>query len=316
MASKRVPGDVQPILRPRPNIQRMGRYTISVPTELTGARSDQPASPDIVAYPESACRIDTSDQNIDGTGNCSVQDGKSIPFAESINAAITECVKARASFFGGVNQTAQSLKPALSLYTLMTVGGDPVVDAVISHPDFPVGERAPQRNKPALLAVLLAARPDTDLQRKWCSDWANVLIEAGYAGVQPEAFADWAADITLKQCKAEGRKRRREEKVKSTNPEILDTAKLPTKDDETSIAIGASTQIEKSAVRLELRLLNGEAVVGVESENLSEKEYSEIVNPSKCHSLQHIMKHIAGMLHKSTKTPKSEHYDVDGTLSF
>lgn len=141
----------------------------------------------------------------------------------NLSAAIAECSRSKPSFFTGLNQTVQALVPAYSLMKLMLLGGEAAVDQVLSHPEFSKRKRAPRRSNPALIAILLAATPETERERKWCSDWANLLIAAEYHDVHPGNFVGWASGITLSECKASVRRRNQE---RTTHPAMNIAGKL------------------------------------------------------------------------------------------
>lgn len=159
----------------------------------------------------------------------------------------------------------------------MKVGGDAVVDAAISHPDFPARERAPRRNNFALIAVLLAVRPQTAHQNKSCSDWANLLQEALLAGVLAKDFADWSSGISIKECKMEARKRRRAEK---THPDSEKTNCSSIELNKNSDVISPIFSQIKSVLptsRLEISLLCGEEKETTHSFELSSAAHEKVL---------------------------------------
>lgn len=197
-----------------------------------------------------------------------------LPLTIRTEAAISKCAQAESSFFNQLDQTGQALAPAFELLTLLLIGGDPAIDAVIRHPEFPARERAPQRRNLALIAVLLRARPRTKEQRKWCSDWATVLIEAAHLGIPVEGFAEWTAGVTLKHCKNEVRKRRRDEKKDVLERPVSDL-KLQTTGDIEADPFAKLTAAKQPY--LEIRLVNGSTIASTYPIVVSEQTCLTIV---------------------------------------
>ena len=83
----------------------------------------------------------------------------------------------------------------------MLKGGPKAVEQVLHSPKFPARERI-HRNKPALIALQLAARPRGEAQFKACSEYSPFLQCAALRQIPPEDLAERMASVKLKDAKA------------------------------------------------------------------------------------------------------------------
>lgn len=98
------------------------------------------------------------------------------------------------------------LTPAYRLALEIVCGGEPAFDLAVSRMPAGLRQRAPSREKPELLALQIAAKPETANQRKQCSALASLLMVARVKGLSAEAFPEWAADADLEECRTKAKR--------------------------------------------------------------------------------------------------------------
>ncbi|GJD30571.1 hypothetical protein PMNALOAF_1818 [Methylobacterium adhaesivum] len=98
------------------------------------------------------------------------------------------------------------LTPAYRLALEIVRGGAPAFDLAASRMSAGLRQRALSRDKPELLAVQVAAKPETSNQRKQCSALASLLMVARVKGLTVEAFPEWASDADLEECRAKAKR--------------------------------------------------------------------------------------------------------------
>src|SRR5215203_1826998 len=118
-------------------------------------------------------------------------------------------------FHGFGDKVNGALAAAYPVFLQLVNGGDEAVEAVLNHPDFPQRQRI-HRQKLALIALQLAAKPSDDAQHGLCSDYRNMLEYAALKQIEPGAFAERMSTITLKTCKDFVRGRAKERKQVSS----------------------------------------------------------------------------------------------------
>src|SRR4051794_39310551 len=107
----------------------------------------------------------------------------------------------RLLFHGWLEKVRGALNDAYAPYLHMLKGGPKAVEQVLRSPKFPARDRI-HRNKPALIALQLAARPRGEAQFKACSEYAPFLQCAALRQIPPEDFAERMASVKLKDAKA------------------------------------------------------------------------------------------------------------------
>jgi hypothetical protein len=130
----------------------------------------------------------------------------------SLEAAVEACAARPCFFDGWQTKVTNALADASRLYALLQEADDATIERVRRHPVFAGRARAPSTKNRALLAVLLTLKPEKEEHRKLASDYACMLIHAHEIGTRAEDFARVFETLTLKQCKAAVRAKRRAEK--------------------------------------------------------------------------------------------------------
>ena len=165
----------------------------------------------------------------DGGGVNFVQTETAKSASVFLESLLENCRKAASdgSIFRGFEATrTDRLCPAYELVCALACkldGTRVILDALASAR---VEAPPKAKKKPALLAVYLTCRPETEADRKKCSDWACLLILAGKRAVLPEAFRKWANDITVRDAKKECASARHKRPRMKRNFEI-DPVKFP-----------------------------------------------------------------------------------------
>ncbi|MER9463190.1 hypothetical protein NKI80_25240 [Mesorhizobium sp. M0387] len=113
----------------------------------------------------------------------------------------------------GWKEKVHSFAPPYRLYDEMLAGGSDAVDHVLADDFFQKNrERAPSRDKVALIAITVFVKPAKEDQSA-CSDYACVLEHAHDCRVPPGKLADWLLTTTLSRCKRVVRAKRKAEKI-------------------------------------------------------------------------------------------------------
>jgi len=165
-------------------------------------------------------------------------------------------------FFVGWYDKIRALTPAYPVYTLVLEGGEPAVKAVLSHPVFAGRQRAPSKNKQALLAVYLSAKPTTGEQRKLCSDWACILEWAADENVAVAEFAEWASRVKLKAAKAYVREKRRAARAMAKAANGHDPENQPNLDPDPGEA--SPSKVTGTERQLEVKLGDGSGSIAID----------------------------------------------------
>lgn len=186
-------------------------------------------------------------------------------FSQDVARADAEAVKVAEVFQNRRNAVIGALAASYPVY-LHLVADEDGYDELVAHSYYQAQraarERAPSRNKPAILAVQFVTRPQDEAERKKCSEYAYFLEFAEAKQIAPCDFAEDISQVSFKEAKAFVRKER--QKVRSG-----DTGKAgaePAHDNEKSALEStdipaASPDIEEArqpSFRIELRA-QGEA---------------------------------------------------------
>src|SRR3954452_19648451 len=129
-------------------------------------------------------------------------------------------------FHGWLEKVTGALNDAYAPYLHMLKGGPKAVEQVLRSPKFPARDRI-HRNKPALIALQLAARPRGEAQVKACSEYAPFLQCAALRQIPPEDFAERMASVKLKDAKATIRAERKAARSASRETGAPQTDEVP-----------------------------------------------------------------------------------------
>ncbi len=151
-------------------------------------------SPEITNGPNTQAQADTSS-------------GREQLLTEAMEACAS-CSVDVWSFDTWSDRIIRALWPAYRLFLVAREAGDAAIAALIAHPAFAGRKRAPRKNNPALLAVLLALKPKCKEDNKRASDYAAVLIQFGAEGIKADDFVEAMAATTLADCISKVRKAR------------------------------------------------------------------------------------------------------------
>ena len=132
----------------------------------------------------------------------------------------------RLLFYGWLEKVTGALNAAYAPYLHMLKGGPKAVEQVLRSPKFPARDKI-HRNKPALIALQLAARPRGEAQFKACSEYSPFLQCAALRRIPPEGFAERMASVKLKDAKASIRAVRQAARSASRETGAPQTDKVP-----------------------------------------------------------------------------------------
>jgi hypothetical protein len=132
-----------------------------------------------------------------------------------LNATLAACKRADAkNLFFNWKKKLSKLLPAYRLLLVLCAGGEAALAAALKASNVGPRQRGPQKRNPALLAVLITAKPRDKPQRQQASDYSTVLIWAAANQVDPDNFVEWASATTLDLCLQQVREKRATSKVK------------------------------------------------------------------------------------------------------
>ncbi|MEO5807722.1 hypothetical protein [Devosia sp.] len=129
---------------------------------------------------------------------------------------VEQCYRTNDSngLFAGQHVLISALAEAYALALALLILGEPACKTVLEHVYFHGRGRKPPPDKQFLIAVQLAAKPDTTPAHKMCSDYACVLERAADLGTPVEKFGDWFPLTTVAACLKAVRTKRGAGKVK------------------------------------------------------------------------------------------------------
>jgi hypothetical protein len=161
---------------------------------------------------------------------------------------------------------------AYALLLELIRGGEEAVTLAIQR--FPPGQRqrAPSRDKRELIALQLAAKPETEAQRKLCSDYASVLMVALARGLSAQQFVQWVGEATVDECKFQATKIRAVLKAKV--PAKLDEEPAPAAAPQKPDAATPSEPSQKP--HLEIRLIGNTGVLGTLTLAVPDRAFSRL----------------------------------------
>ena len=103
-------------------------------------------------------------------------------------------------FFSWPDKIKGPFNAAYPLYLELLNGGPAAIKKALENEYFAFRKRLPPKDKPANIALMLAAKPREPKDEKTCSDYAPFLILAAMQKIRPDEFATRMLKYDLEDC--------------------------------------------------------------------------------------------------------------------